>query len=246
MASTTYLELTNKLLRRLNEVEIAQSDFASVRGVQSLAKDMIQAAINEINMQEFEWPFNAATYTQTLTVGTEEYAFVDTIKSVDWDSFYLVADDALDVFARPLLFIAREARNRFLKVDDDNAGADGINAPTYVYKSHTFGFGISPSPDEAYTVTFDYFLKPVQLTDYDDTSTVPEIYDEVIIQAALFHFYMFRDNSEQAQIAKQNFRQLLNRMRSILLNDKDDRIRSTQVIRKGTSGGVWSNDYFRW
>lgn len=244
--ATTFLALTNKLLRRLNEVEIAQADFASVRGVQALAKDMINASINEINMQEFEWPFNASTATVTLTAGTEEYSFGSTVKSPDWDSFHLVASTSLGASGKHLEFISRDLRNKYLKNDDDVSSTDGLNEPVYVYKSHSFGFGVTPSPDEAYTVTYDFYLQPVELSAYGDTSTIASVYDEVIIQGALFHFYMFRDNTEQASVAQTKFRQMLNRMRTILINDKDDRMQSTMIVRKGTSGGVWSNDYFRW
>ena len=49
---STFLDLTNQLLRRLNEVEIAQADFPSVRGVQATAKDAIKNAIAKINQAE--------------------------------------------------------------------------------------------------------------------------------------------------------------------------------------------------
>ena len=42
---STYLDLTNKLLRKINEVEISEADFSNTRGVQTLAKDAIADAI---------------------------------------------------------------------------------------------------------------------------------------------------------------------------------------------------------
>lgn len=245
MANTTFLALTNKLLRRINEVEIAQADFASVRGVQALAKDLINVSINEINSQEFEWPFNAALYTQVLTAGTEQYAFSSTTKSVDWDSFHLVKDDTLGTNGLPLMHVSRDVRNRYFKNDDDNSSTDGLNVPTYVWPDYVFGFGVSPSPDEAYTVTFEYYIKPVELSAYNDESTIPTTYDDTIVQGALYHLYMFRDNNEQADRAGQKYKQLINRMRTILIN-KEDRMRSTMIVRRTSSGGVISNDYFRY
>ncbi len=244
MANTTFMDLTNKLLRRINEVEIVQADFSSVRGVQAVAKDAINASINEINMQEFEWPFNSATGSQVLTAGTEEYSFPSTMKSVDWDSFHLVADDALNTDGMHLKKIARDTRYKYLKNDDDNAGADGRNAPVYVYETPSKGFGLSPSPDEAYTVTYNYYTKPVQLSAYDSTSAIDTVYDEVIMQGALYHFYMFRDNTDQADRALQRFRQLINRMRTILINGQSDTMQSTMIVH-GSSIGIMSNDYFR-
>lgn len=241
--ATTFLALTNRLLRRINEVEIESSAFAAVRGVQALAKDAINASINDINSEEFEWPFNAALYTQLLTSGTEEYNFPTTLKIPKWDSFHLVKNDALGTNGQPLLFISRDVRNRYLKNDDDNAGVAGRNAPTFVFEKQGFGFGISPSPDEAYTVTYEYFIQPVQLSAYTDTSAIPEYYDEAIIQGGLYHMYMFRDNNEQADRASSKFKNEISRMRTILIN-KEDRIRGTLVERK-RSVGASSNDYFR-
>jgi hypothetical protein len=54
--ASTFITLCNQTLRRLNEVEIAEAEFPSTRGVQSLVKDAVKAAIAKINQAEFEWP----------------------------------------------------------------------------------------------------------------------------------------------------------------------------------------------
>ena len=38
---STFLSLTNELLRRLNEVQIDQADFPNVKNVKALAKDSV-------------------------------------------------------------------------------------------------------------------------------------------------------------------------------------------------------------
>lgn len=242
--ASTFLALTNKLLRRLNEVEIAQSDFASVRGVQALAKDAIIASIASINTQEFTWPFNNSLYTQTLTAGVETYAFAATVKAVDWNSFHLVNDDSLGTNGRPLRLISREQRNKYFKNDDDLADTDGRNAPEFVYPNYSFGFGVTPSPDEAYSVTFEYEILPTTLSAYNDTSTIPELFDEVIIQGGIYHMYMFRDNTEQAQVSETKFKNQIKDMRKILINYNYDRITSTQIVHQRPSVMRASNDYF--
>ena len=87
--ASNYITLCNKVLRRLNEVEIPEADFPNTRGVQSLVKDAVKAAVAKINQAEFEWPFNAAEFTQTLTAGQTEYAWPNAFKIVDWNSFQL-------------------------------------------------------------------------------------------------------------------------------------------------------------
>ena len=72
---STFLNLTNELLRRLNEVQTDASSFASVKNVQALAKDAINSAIREMLQDAQEWPFTLVTYEQTLSSGTNTYSF---------------------------------------------------------------------------------------------------------------------------------------------------------------------------
>ena len=88
---TTYISLTNELLRRLNEVplDIAGDGFDTVRNVQALAKDAINNAIRNILQTGQEWPFLTTTYVHPLTAGTRQYDFPADFASVDWDTFYI-------------------------------------------------------------------------------------------------------------------------------------------------------------
>lgn len=230
--ATTFMDLTNRLLRRINEVEITQSDFASARGLQSMAKDVINTAIQEITYSENKWPFNAATTTQLLTINDNSYTWSDaTLTIVEWDSFLIEPDDALSINGHPLEFVSRDWYIKYRKSEDDGATAAGISVPYAVYENHGHGFGVTPTPDKAYTVTYDYWIGHTDLVLYDDVSTIPSNYDEAIIQAALYHLYMFRDNSEQANIAEVKFKRLLQSMRTTLIN-KEDRITSGLLPRR--------------
>lgn len=225
---TQFLDLTNKLLRRLNEVTIDQSDFMSARGVQAMAKDAINAAVQQISQYEPQWPFTAMSGTQILTAGTEEYDWPTDLKMVNWRSFFIQKDDTIGNGGTPLLFISRDLWYKKFKVSDQQVGTDGRSIPQYVFEKHGYGFGVTPSPNEAYTVEFDYYkIQPV-LSAYSDLSLIPTSFDEVIIQGSLYHFYMFRDNSQQAQQAEDRFKANLQHMRTVLIN-KENRIRSGQL-----------------
>jgi hypothetical protein len=235
MANTSYLDLTNKLLRRLNEVEMESSDFASARGVQAMAKDAINASIAKINNQHFEWPFNSyAGKTQLLTVGTNQYTFPADLKSVDWNSFRIQKDDTLGTNTKHLKFVSKDYWEDFFKDLDFDAGVTGVNIPLFVFKGQNFGFGVTPSPNKAYTVIFDYFKLFTPLSLYTDVSTIPSNYDEVIIQGGLYHFYMFRDNDTQAVAADKEFDKQIRFMTNILGNP-DDRMLTTMIDSGGPS-----------
>ena len=85
----TFINLTNELLRRINEVQITESEFTSVKNVQALAKDAINSATRQMLQDAQEWPFLLTTTTQTLTAGTGTYDFPTDYSKADWDTFYI-------------------------------------------------------------------------------------------------------------------------------------------------------------
>ena len=51
----------------MNEVQITESEFTTVKNVQALAKDAINSATRQMLQEVQEWPFLLTTTTQTLT-----------------------------------------------------------------------------------------------------------------------------------------------------------------------------------
>ena len=64
--ATSYLDLTNELLRELNEVVLTASNFASAVGVQAHVKDALNKAYFDIINQEPQWPFLSAGESGTV------------------------------------------------------------------------------------------------------------------------------------------------------------------------------------
>lgn len=215
---TSFLSLTNELLRRLNEVEIEPADFLGVRGVQALAKDAVKASIAKINAAEFEWPFNSAEHSQSLTVGQEDYSWPQFFKSVEWNSFYLVNDGVNTNSTNGLGFVSRDYYYDRLRNADLDAGTRGLAMPTKVYPLHGNGYGITPSPDRPYVLRFRYFINYANLVNADDQTRVPTTFDHVLIAGAMYHMYLFRDNAEMAGIAQQEFMSGIKEMQTLLLN----------------------------
>ena len=91
----SYLTLTNKVLARLNEVELTSSTFSSSRGIQTKAKTAINEAVRYINQREFNYPFNHSTDSETLVAGTFKYSIPATAKLADYDTFRIVKDSDL-------------------------------------------------------------------------------------------------------------------------------------------------------
>jgi len=87
--ATTYLILSNRILRELNEVELTSTTFSSSRGIQTAVKDFINKAIHDIYNEGAELPLLHTTTTQALTTGDGEYDFPSDMRRVDFESFFL-------------------------------------------------------------------------------------------------------------------------------------------------------------
>ncbi|UAW59280.1 putative tail structure protein [Roseobacter phage CRP-738] len=225
---STYLNLCNMVLRRINEVEIAQADFGTVRGVQALVKDSVRAAIAKINQAEFEWPFNASEHTQVLTAGRTEYDWPDYFKIADFNSFQIQKDDSLATGYKTLSAIERDDWYRDYRDTDYEAGSAGRGVPDFVFPSHGTGFGVTPSPDKAYSVRFRYYLNYADLTAHDDVTRIPESFDTVIVDGALYHLYMFKDNLDAANAAFIAFQSGLKDLQTLYINSYQS-VRDTRI-----------------
>ena len=87
--ATTYLTLTNRVLRELNETELTSSTFASSRGIQTAIKDFVNKGIHDIYNETGEIPLLYSRTSQDLTVGDNEYNFPADFRKADMDSFVL-------------------------------------------------------------------------------------------------------------------------------------------------------------
>jgi hypothetical protein len=213
-----FIDLCNKVLRRMNEVEIQEGNFANTRGVQSLVKDAVRNSINQINQMHFEWPFNAAEETAELTAGISEYAYPPNLKIVDKNSFQIIPDDNFNDTTRRLVYVERDQWYNSIRARDNDA-ENGIGIPRFVFNAHGFGFGVSPTPDKSYIIRFRYYLNNETLVNSSDTTRLPEPFEYVIVDGAVYHMYMFKDNPESASISLSVFQQGVGALRTIYVND---------------------------
>jgi hypothetical protein len=233
-----FLGLVNDVNRRLNEVELTSSNFASAKGFYSQAKDAVNAAIQEINQQQFEWPFNYVEQEETLTAGVTRYAFPTDARTVDIDSFRIKFDATLDNDTRKLQVLNYEEYLSRYVDQEYNTDTSLRDVPQYVFRAPGMEFGMSPAPDKAYKVVYEYYTTNVELLNYQDVPTIPESYRQVIIDGAMYHAYLFRGNSQDAVIAKQKFEQGIKNMRTILMN-RYEYVRSTAINRSQRTSYVY-------
>ena len=232
---STYLELVNNVLTRLNENNLDSSNFASARGIHGAAKIGVNNAIMKINSQKWEWPFNYASTTQTMTVGQVLYSFPADFKQADWESFYF-EDGTFGSFTiqnQRLYPIQRQEWYKWHRNTDLDQSSAGRELPRRVFWNSNQQFGVTPCPNAAYILNYNYWKKTTALSAHSDSILVPENFNWVIEQGALEDMYMFLDNDQRAAIGKLDFNDGINQMATILIPWNLNGMRDTVVNRGG-------------
>ena len=251
----TYLELTNELLRELNEVPLESGNFSTAIGVQAHVKDSINKAYFDIINQEPQWPFLAAAesgdvdpmygnvYVETV-IGQRWYelkpssdSLVDDYGSVDWDNFYLttvgVAGATAPYVGRNLRYTTTEEWKDFRRVSEnlDDADTQNYGEPDRIIRSpDARKLGLSPIPDKVYRVWFYAYNLPTKLTLFGDQLVFPDMYSTVLLARARYYIHQFKDNPQAAAFALDDYKKGLRSMRSNLIEPtptyiSDDRMR---------------------
>ena len=74
-------------------------------------------------------------------------------------------------------------------------------------------------PDKAYTLKYEYFKWTEDMDLYDEVPRIPERFKYVIVDGAMYHAYLFRDNIELSQVAFKKFKDGMDLMRKVLVNE---------------------------
>ena len=239
----TYLNLTNELLRELNEVVLTSSNFGDAVGIQAHAQDCINRAYSDIVMAEPQWaflatgesgatdPFYGNVYVETVA-GTRWYelkasssSITADYGSVDWDNFYLttigVSGASSPYTSQNLKFVTTEEWKDHLRESEniDDADTQTYGEPKFVIRSpDARKFGVSPIPDKVYRVWFFAWDLPTALDAHGDATVFPDVYSPVLMARARYHFHQFKDAPQQAAFALEDYKKGLKQMRSALMN----------------------------
>ena len=252
--ATTFLTLTNEILRELNEIELTAATFANAKGIQNFVKNSINKSINDIANQEPQLPFFAVAasgetdpfygnVTVASVAGTRWYtlksgssSITTDYSSIDWDDFYLttinVSGETAPFVSQGLKFITLDDWTRYLRDAENNDDADTQQhgQPKYVIRSPDHRkFGLSPIPDKVYNVHFYAYVAPTALSAYSDEITLPDQYSNVITARARYYVWQFKESPQQAAFAMDDYKKGMRYMKSNLINPSpsyigDDRL----------------------
>ena len=253
--ATTYLKLSNEILREMNEVELTQANFASAVGIQSHVKDVINRSYLDMVNEEAQWPFLAVSESGTTdprygnvnietVAGTRWYELKPSSSSlvtdygyIDWDNFLAttvgVSGETAPFEMRTLRFVTTEEFKDFYQSSEnlDDADTQKYGVPKRVFKSpDNRKFGISPIPDKVYKIWFFAYSLPTKLSAHSDELVFPDLYVPVLINRARYYVHQFKDNAQAAAFSLEDYKKGIKNMQLNLMAPtpdyfKDDRIR---------------------
>ena len=224
----TYLSLVNDLNRRLNEVELTSSNFASATGFYSLAKDSINASLRHINQEEFEWPWNHVEETEVLVAGETRYSVPYDSKTINMNTFRIKRDSDLNVETVKLKVLSYEEWLDKYADSEYNSNTNIRTVPTHVVRTPSRELIFYPVPDKAYEVIYEYYTLAYDLELHGDVPTLPEQYKYVIVDGAMYYAYQFRGDAQSSQESLAKFTQGIKQLRSLNINRNED-LRDTRV-----------------
>ena len=241
--ATTYLDITNEVLRELNEISLTSANFANATGLQKFVKDAVNKSIFDIANEEPQLPFFAANVsgatdpfygnvTVPSVAGQRWYllkadssSITTDYASVDWDDFYAttinVSGETAPFVSKGLKFISHTDWKRYYRDSEnaDDANTQAYGEPKFVIKSpDNRKFGLSPIPDKVYNVHFYAFTKPVELVAHGDTIALPDQYANIITAKARYYVWQFKESPQQAAFALEDFKKGMKYMKSNLMN----------------------------
>ena len=151
-----------------------------------------------------------------------------TIKNSTASSTVLVDNVSVkeDVHPKSLRYLNEDEWRERIVGTDKNQNPDHFAEPQHVYRtvasSSALTFGVSPVPDKSsYTVEFDYYTSPTDLSASSDTPSVPTRYHDLIVKRAVYYTLLTRSDPQLAQVFLQEYSFGLQRMRTDLINRKN-------------------------
>ena len=241
--ATTYLQLSNELLRESNEVVLTSSNFSSAIGVQQFAKDCVNRAYSDIVSAEPRWSFLAtgesgATDPMYGNVAVETVAgqrwyelkaassaVTTDYGAIDWSDFYMttisVSGESAPYVSKNLKFVTLEDWKNFRREAEniDDADAQNWGEPNTVFRSpDSRNFGLSPIPKKVYKIWFFAWDLPTALDAHGDAIVFPDVYTPVLLARARYYMHQFKDNPQASAFAAEDYKKGLRQMRSNLLN----------------------------
>ena len=110
---------------------------------------------------------------------------------------------------------------------------DSGGIPQYVIRTPDNNYILYPYPTKSFSIKYDYFTFPSDMSAHSDTTSVPDRFAPVIADGATAFVYQYRGETSQYQLNMQRFEQGIKNMQTLLVN-RFEYVRSTYLPRTVT------------
>ena len=252
--ATTYLSLTNEVLREINEIQLTSGTFSGAVGIQAFVKESINRSIFDIANEEPQLPFFAAAASggtdpfygnvtvasvagqRWYTLKADSSSITTDYASIDWDDFYIttisVSGESAPYVSRGLRYINLTDWRRYLRDSEnaDDADTQNYGEPRYVIRSPDHRkFGLSPIPDKVYNVHFYAYTIPTALSAHSDAMVLPDQYGPVITAKTRYYVHQFKEQLQQAAFAMDDYKKGMRNMKNNLVNPDPKRMTDDRI-----------------
>ena len=188
---STFLQLVEELHTEAGAAGVAPTSVVSQRGEAKRLVGWIKRADLVIQAKWLNWKFLRASsqFSQALTVGTTLYSAPTGWGFWDEETFQVLYPGQTLPQRVPIV------EYEYVKSEIIDTSRSG--PPERIVFMPDGSLRVDPKPDAIYTISADYFLKPVALAANGDISAIPEQYHSAIVGRALMFYGNFENAPEE-------------------------------------------------
>lgn len=215
MAKSTYLQHCQTAARELS-IGSSPSSVSGNSGIMNRLVNWVADADFEVQGLWFDWEFLRVTSWSANTVsGAAAIAAPADIGVWEKDSFWLDYSTTSNKKLYPMEYEMwrNSVRN----------GVNANNKPDYFIVMSDLSLKLSPTPGAIYSLTADYWKRPVKLSVNTDTSQIPEEYERIIVAGAKMKYGVDQAAGEIFNAASAEYASLLDKLESKYLRNQSGR-----------------------
>ena len=177
MAKSTFLQLFQAAKRACNIPGSSPTTVAGQALQMEKLVEFVALADLEVQGRWFDWDFlHVRTWSSNTVIGTAAVTAPTTIGVWDEESFYL--DYSTAAYKNLPVLPHKDWRANYRQ------GVKTAQQPHHIVIMPDLSLTLEPKPDAVYSLTADYWARPVKMTVDADTSPIPEEYERIIIARA--------------------------------------------------------------
>jgi len=189
--------ITTKVQQRIRDTGYSNTEI----------RNYINDAQNDV-FNEYRLPFTQTVQTYTLTSGVSDITNGTGLPANYVQALNLTLTSAGRETVLPYVDI-RVIDDQYPDPDDTTVNPTGPPAMWYFYGNDV---KVYPVPNDAYTVSLQYYKKPTELTADGSVPEIPSEFEELLVVGASYRVLQVKDNYDQAAILQNKYDEILQKL----------------------------------